>query len=271
MFCRGSKNKTKNTLLEAKSLETGSFLSPLGEQARCTRAGKVPMGELARCARVGGAGGCARAESSPLGERAGCTRAGKVPMGELVRKAFPWGNGGVCAKSSRWGSEEGVPAREKFPWELAGVPVRKAHPWGNKQGGPARKRPPWGNMVSLPLGERGVCPCGETFPGGASKVHPRKAFKACHCGKRALRSPRVERHWESLSPGEPRVCQGQGLDRDTLEGLRKIILTVLDSVSAVSVNRYHNHCAWVIDAYVLKNKAGAEKAKERGEDKDRQR
>ena len=35
----------------------------------------------------------------------------------------------------------------------------------------------------------------------------------------------------------------------SLEGLRKIVPAVLDSVSAVSINRYYIHCAWVIDAY----------------------
>ena len=34
-----------------------------------------------------------------------------------------------------------------------------------------------------------------------------------------------------------------------LEGLRKIITAALDSVSAVSINRYYNHYARVIDAY----------------------
>ena len=33
------------------------------------------------------------------------------------------------------------------------------------------------------------------------------------------------------------------------EGLRKIVPAALDSVSAVSINRYYNHCARVIDAY----------------------
>ena len=35
----------------------------------------------------------------------------------------------------------------------------------------------------------------------------------------------------------------------SLEGLRKIVPAALDSVSAVSINRYYNHCARVIDAY----------------------
>ena len=33
------------------------------------------------------------------------------------------------------------------------------------------------------------------------------------------------------------------------EGLRKIAPATLESVSAVSINRHHNHCARVIDAY----------------------
>ena len=28
-----------------------------------------------------------------------------------------------------------------------------------------------------------------------------------------------------------------------------IVHAALDSVSAVSINRYYNHCPWVIDAY----------------------
>ena len=35
----------------------------------------------------------------------------------------------------------------------------------------------------------------------------------------------------------------------SLEGLRKIVPAALDSVLAVSINRYYNHCARVIDAY----------------------
>ena len=34
-----------------------------------------------------------------------------------------------------------------------------------------------------------------------------------------------------------------------LEGLRKIVPAALDSVTAVSINRYYDHCARVIDAY----------------------
>ena len=34
-----------------------------------------------------------------------------------------------------------------------------------------------------------------------------------------------------------------------IEGLRKIVPAALDSVSAVSINRYYNHCSWAIDAY----------------------
>ena len=35
----------------------------------------------------------------------------------------------------------------------------------------------------------------------------------------------------------------------SLEGLRKIVPAALNSVTAVSINRYYNHCARVIDAY----------------------
>ena len=35
----------------------------------------------------------------------------------------------------------------------------------------------------------------------------------------------------------------------SLEGLRKIVPAALDSVSAVSINRYYNHCTRVIDAH----------------------
>ena len=35
----------------------------------------------------------------------------------------------------------------------------------------------------------------------------------------------------------------------SLEGLRKIVPAALDSVSAISINRYYNHGARVIDAY----------------------
>ena len=35
----------------------------------------------------------------------------------------------------------------------------------------------------------------------------------------------------------------------SLKALKKIVPAALDSVSAVSISRYYNHCAWVINAY----------------------
>ena len=53
----------------------------------------------------------------------------------------------------------------------------------------------------------------------------------------------IERFW----------CAAKWYARENCEyslgGLRKIVPAALDSVSAVSINRYYNHCARVIDAY----------------------
>ena len=42
----------------------------------------------------------------------------------------------------------------------------------------------------------------------------------------------------------------QGRITSAWEGLRRIVPAALDSVLAVPINRYYNHCARVIDAYV---------------------
>ena len=44
----------------------------------------------------------------------------------------------------------------------------------------------------------------------------------------------------------------------SLDGLRKVVPAALDSVSATSINRYYNHCAWAIDAYADEFKYGTE-------------
>ena len=118
-------------------------------------------------------------------------------------------------KRSHGGTSQGAPARGKF----LGEPVRKAHPWGNKQGVSAREKFPWGNQPKctctgkVPMGELGST-CAENSP-----------LRNTRCA-RAESSPLGERA-ESSPLGEQArgICTG------------KFLLVSDSSCSRAAVNR----------------------------------